>query len=387
MLADMHMKKKGSSVTSNSEDSNELQVTSNSKDSDELQVTSNKLKTKDSKNSSLVTRYSSTRHLSPPSDPLLKEFASYLSIERGLTKNTVESYLLDLKGFRSFLLEDKDRNASCVMSDALKNKDKDSVSFNSSRITLHASLSFTRDDIVDYIGRLKDNGYSAASVCRFISSVKGLCRFLIVEKLITDDPTEALRTPKQWERLPKALSIDDIRKLMDVELKYTVFIRDSAMLELLYASGLRVSEIIAIRINDINFESGFLRVIGKGSKERIVPMNHRAGERIKKYMHELRPNLLKGRQSPYLFLTNRGAPMTRQRFWQSLKRLGSAAGVKLTPHAVRHTFATHLLDGGADLRSVQKMLGHSDISTTQIYTKVSADRLRKTYLDHHPRAK
>lgn len=295
---------------------------------------------------------------SPPSDPFLRRFESYLSVEKGLSRNTVGSYLLDMKAFSEFLSE-SGRDLG----------------------------SFKRDDIVSYIGRLKDAGYSASSICRLISSVKGFCKFLIIEKVVSDDPSEAIRTPKQWERLPKALSIGDIKKLLETEVRNSMFVRDSAMLELLYSSGLRVSEIISIKVNDINFESGFLRVVGKGSKERVIPMNRRAAEKIKRYMHELRPGLLKDGQSPYLFLTNRGAPMTRQRFWQALKILGNVAGISLTPHTLRHTFATHLLDGGADLRSVQKMLGHSDISTTQIYTKVSADRLRKVYLEHHPRAK
>ena len=295
---------------------------------------------------------------SPPLDPFLRRFESYLSVEKGLSRNTVGSYLLDMKAFSEFLSESG-----------------------------RGLGSFTRDDIVNYIGRLKDAGYSASSICRLISSVKGFCKFLIIERVVSEDPSEAIRTPKQWERLPKALSIGDIRKLLETEVRNSMFVRDSAMLELLYSSGLRVSEIISIKVNDINFESGFLRVVGKGSKERVVPMNRRAAEKIKRYMHELRPGLLKGGQSPYLFLTNRGMPMTRQRFWQALKILGNVAGISLTPHTLRHTFATHLLDGGADLRSVQKMLGHSDISTTQIYTKVSADRLRKVYLEHHPRAK
>jgi integrase/recombinase XerD len=247
--------------------------------------------------------------------------------------------------------------------------------------------SFKREDVVDYMGKLKDMGRSASSICRFVSSVKGLCRFLIIEKIISEDPTGMLRTPKQWERIPKALGVEDIKKLLTVEIKNKAFVRDSAMLELLYSSGLRVSEIIAIKVNDINFEAGFLRVFGKGSKERVVPMNDRAKEKIKKYIYELRPEMLKGRDSHYLFLTNRGAPMTRQRFWQALNKFGGLAGLKLTPHTIRHSFATHLLEGGADLRSVQKMLGHSDISTTQIYTKVTGDRLKKVYIEHHPRAK
>ncbi len=289
---------------------------------------------------------------------VLESFISYLSIERGLSRNTVDSYVLDLKGFFTFLGERG-----------------------------RAQQAFTREDIVDYLGRLKDGGYSTASVCRFISSVKSFSRYMITEKIISEDSTETLRNPKQWDRLPKALSFDDIKTLLETEVKGERYVRDAAMLELMYSSGLRVSEVISIKINDLNFEAGFLRVLGKGAKERIVPMNKRAANKIKKYMLELRPSLLKGRQSPFLYLTGRGMPMTRQRFWQALKKLGNLAGLKITPHSIRHSFATHLLDGGADLRSVQKMLGHADISTTQIYTKVSADRIRKAYLDHHPRAK
>jgi integrase/recombinase XerD len=289
---------------------------------------------------------------------VLKSFISYLSVERGLAKNTVASYTTDLKGFLGSL--------------SVSGRDPGS---------------FTREDIVNYLGRLRDSGYSTASICRFISSIKSYSRYLITEKIISEDPTETLRNPKQWDRLPKALSLEDIKTLFETEIKSGTFVRDSAMLELMYSSGLRVSEVISSKVNDLNFEAGFLRVFGKGSKERIVPMNRRAAEKIRKYTLELRPSLLKGRQSPFLFLTNRGRPMTRQRFWQALKKLGTLAGLKITPHTIRHSFATHLLDGGADLRSVQKMLGHEDISTTQIYTKVSADRIRKAYLDHHPRAK
>ena len=289
---------------------------------------------------------------------LLKQFVSYLAIERGLSKNTVASYAMDLKGFFAFLSEKGVQEGS-----------------------------FDRADIADYLKRLRDSGYSTASICRFISSVKGLAKYLITEKMISEDPTETLRNPKQWDRLPKALDLEDIRKLFSTDMPGETAVRDSAMFELMYSSGLRVSEVVMIRVNDVNFEAGFVRVLGKGSKERVVPMNRRAGEKVKEYMRELRPKLLRGRNSPYLFLSVRGAPMTRQRFWQALKSLGNMAGLSITPHAIRHSFATHLLDGGADLRSVQKMLGHSDIATTQIYTKVTAERLRKAYTDHHPRAK
>lgn len=289
---------------------------------------------------------------------LLRQFASYLAVERGLSRNTVTSYATDLKGFFTFLNE-------C------------------GRQAPH----FSRPDIVDYMDNLRGAGYTAASISRFISSVKVFSRYLLAEKIISEDPTETLRNPKQWDRLPKALSLEDIKKLFSTELHSETSLRDSAMFELMYSSGLRVSEVVMIRVNDLNFEAGFLRVMGKGSKERVVPMNRRASDKIKEYMRDLRPALLRGRNSPYLFLSVRGAPMTRQRYWQALKKLGEMAGLSITPHAIRHSFATHLLDGGADLRSVQKMLGHSDIATTQIYTKVTSDRLRKAYTDHHPRAK
>src|SRR5208283_148966 len=289
---------------------------------------------------------------------VLKAFISYLSVERGLSNNTVNSYRLDIKGFSEFLTDD------------------------SRQLT-----SFKRDDITNYMSSLRDSGLSAASICRIVSSIRAFCRFLIIEKIIVDNPTENLKTPKRWDRLPKALDIEDIKKLLATQGYTSFFLRDSAMLELIYSSGLRVSETISIKINDINFDGGFLRVLGKGSKERVVPMNNRAKAAIVRYVNELRPKLLKNVQSPYLFLTNRGAPMTRQRFWQALKKCGSKAGLSLTPHTVRHSFATHLLEGGADLRSVQKMLGHADISTTQIYTRVSTDRIRKVYNQHHPREK
>ncbi len=329
---------------------------------------------------------------------LLNRFLSYLSVERGLSKNTVESYYMDLKGFFEYLAKKGQEAMGKSQEDTETRRHEDTEKFfftdsqNPSLVTRH-SLLFTREDIVNYMGKLKENRRSTASVCRLISSIKGFSKFLIIEKLISEDPTETLRTPKQWERLPKALGMDAIKKLLNIDLQPSafslqpLFIRDSAMLELMYSSGLRVSETVSIKVNDLNFESGFLRVMGKGSKERVVPMNHRAVDKIKRYMQELRPNLLKDKQSPYLFLTNRGMPMTRQRFWQALKAFGNTAGLKLTPHAIRHTFATHLLEGGADLRSVQKMLGHADISTTQVYTKVTSERIRKVYLEHHPRAK
>jgi integrase/recombinase XerD len=208
----------------------------------------------------------------------------------------------------------------------------------------------------------------------------------MMENIIREDPSENLQTPKKWERLPKALSIEEVMYLLETRTDNPMFLRDSAMLELLYSSGLRVSELVFLKAGDINFEAGFLRVKGKGSKERVVPINLRALDKVKRYIKELRPGILKKRQSDYLFVTSRGRGMTRQRFWQTIKKYGKQIGVELSPHTLRHCFATHLLEGGADLRSVQKMLGHSDIATTQIYTKVSTDRIKKVYSKHHPRA-
>jgi integrase/recombinase XerD len=292
------------------------------------------------------------------SDNLIKSFLSYLAVERGLSKNTVESYRHDLKGFSDFL---EKRN-----------------------IALEA---FRKHDIVDYIGVRRDNGVAASSICRLLSSLKGFAKYLIIEKVILEDPTETIRTPERWQRLPKALSLNEITELLNTNGNSSSYIRDTAMLELMYSSGLRVSEIISLKINNINYEGGFLRVMGKGSKERVVPINERAKAKIQNYMNGLRHKSLKNKQSPYLFLTNRGFPMTRQRFWQAIKRLAEQAGIRISPHVIRHSFATHLLDGGADLRSIQKMLGHSEISTTQVYTKVSGDKIKKAYYQYHPRAK
>ena len=291
----------------------------------------------------------------------LKDFLTYISAEKGLSRNTIESYNLDLRKFHDFL----------------SSKDKGLVSF-------------SKGDIIDFIERLRDEGYSMSSTCRFLSSIKGLCKYLIVEGIIKEDPSENLQAPKKWERLPKSLSISEVRSFLEesssAKTHRPTAMRDYVMFELLYSSGLRVSELVSLKIEDINAEAGFLRVLGKGSKERIVPVNIRAMEKVKSYINQQRPKILKKRQSPYLFVTSRGGPMTRQRFWQAIKTFGRRLGIELSPHTMRHSFATHLLEGGADLRSLQKMLGHSDISTTQIYTKVTTERLKKVFTKHHPRA-
>lgn len=287
---------------------------------------------------------------------LLKKFSSYLAMEKGLALNTVNSYAQDLGKFHAWL-------------------DSEGRSLES----------FTRDDVVGFMESLRTEGMAVTSVCRSLSAIRGLARYMLLEKLIDEDPVENLSTPKKWDTLPKALSRREVMGLLDVGEQSGLYLRDAAMLELIYSSGLRVSELIALKISDVNFDAGFLRVLGKGSKERVVPAHPRAIESMKRYAQTLRPKLLKNRQSEYLFLSNRGKPMTRQRFWQTLKACGRAAGIELSPHVLRHSFATHMLEGGADLRSLQKMLGHSDIATTQIYTKVTMERAREVHKRHHPR--
>jgi len=284
-------------------------------------------------------------------------FLTYLSVEKGLSLNTVNAYAADLKKYLLFLKEQG--------RDATKAK---------------------KEDIVDFLELLRSGTYSIPTVCRYISSIKAFYRFLLIENRIQDDPTDNLQMPKKWERVPKALTVSDVKSLLNAKFTAKTALRDSSMLEMLYSSGLRVSELVNIKIGDIHIEAGFIRVLGKGSKERIVPVNVRALERIKRYIAEERPAILRKKQSQYLFVTRTGGPMTRQRFWQTLKAIGKQAGIELSPHTIRHCFATHLLEGGADLRSVQKMLGHSDISTTQIYTKVTTDRIKKVFKTYHPRA-
>ncbi|MBF0344149.1 MAG: tyrosine recombinase XerD [Nitrospirae bacterium] len=288
---------------------------------------------------------------------LLRKFKSYLSAERGLANNTVEAYENDLRGLLLYL-EAHNKTAS----------------------------SFKKEDVINYIETLRRGKYSANSICRFISSTRSLCKYLLIEKERADDPSENLLTPKKWLILPKALSIETVVELLSANVSSRFVLRDIAMLELMYSSGLRVSELVLTQMVNLQLDAGFMKVRGKGSKERLVPVNDRAKKRIEIYLKKVRPSILKKRVSPYLFLSNRGGPLTRQRFWQTIKAYGKAAGVDLTPHTLRHCFATHLVEGGADLRSVQKMLGHSCISTTQVYIKVSTELIRKEYNKYHPRA-
>jgi integrase/recombinase XerD len=230
---------------------------------------------------------------------------------------------------------------------------------------------------------------SSRTIARHLSAVRGLFRFLLAENAIAEDPTEHLTSPKQWSTIPKFLNREQIEQLIQApDTTKPNGVRDRAMFELLYATGIRVSELIQLRTAHLDSGLGLIRVTGKGNKQRIVPVHAEALRVIREYEQQARPALLKGRTSPFLFITARGGAMTRQAFWASVRLNGKKVGIfhNLSPHVLRHTFATHLLEGGADLRSLQSRLGHADLSTTEIYTHVVRSRLRTTVDEHHPRA-
>jgi integrase/recombinase XerD len=226
-------------------------------------------------------------------------------------------------------------------------------------------------------------------VARWIVAVRGFFAHMVAEGVIDEDPATNLEPPRVWRSLPKVLSFAEVEALLAApDAADPRGQRDRAMLEVLYATGLRVSELVQLRLGDLHLDAGYLRCLGKGSKERVVPLGGEADARLQGYLAEARPALLQGKRTDFLFVSPRGGAMTRQGFWKIIKRYGRSAGIStpLSPHVVRHSFATHLLENGADLRAVQIMLGHADISTTQIYTHVNRERLRRIYDDFHPRA-
>jgi integrase/recombinase XerD len=284
-------------------------------------------------------------------------FLDFCRIEKGLSRTTISAYRADLERFA----------ASMQSGDQLASPDV----------------------VRRYIDSLYQARMASRSIARHIATLRNFYAHLIEKGVVDTDPTAHLTAPRQWQSLPKYLNkqqIDDL--LASCDGSKPQGLRDRAMLELLYASGLRVSELCSVRVSDLEMNMGVVRVVGKGNKHRIVPVGKSALAAVERYLGNGRPQMLKGRGSPYLFVTNRGGAMTRQCFWMLLGAYGKRAGIfhNLTPHVLRHTFATHLLEGGADLRSLQSMLGHADISTTQIYTHVVRSRLRRTVDEHHPRA-
>jgi len=291
---------------------------------------------------------------------LIEEFLSYLSVERGLAKNTLESYKRDLVRFFDYL--------------------------KSRRITSVSNI--TRQKITSFMLSEKDRGLSSNSISRELACLKSFFKFLVRENKIKEDITSVIESPKLWKRLPDTLSLAEVEMLLKApNIRDLMGARDRASLELMYATGMRVSELINLKMDDVNMEVGFVKCFGKGGKERIVPFGKKAKESVEKYLEKARSSFLKKKVSNFLFLTRLGKPMSRQTFWKTIKKYAREAGIKkkIAPHSLRHSFATHILERGADLRIVQEMLGHSDISTTQVYTHVSKDRLESIHHKFHPR--
>jgi integrase/recombinase XerD len=296
-----------------------------------------------------------------PSSPedILRIFLDYLSVEKGLLPNTIHSYSLDLKKLFFFFHKEK-------------------ISW----------MKATEGDLIKFIHHQSRAHLSPRSLARLIASTRSFYRFLVLDGLTAKSPAANLSSPKLWLDLPKFLTEKEVEILLAQPKEKNIRgQRDKAMLELLYATGLRVSELVSLKLKDVNLEQGYVLCLGKGGKERIVPFGHSAEEALREYLQKARPKLLKTDDSS-LFLSSRGGAFTRQGFWKLLKKYGKQAGLeqKISPHVLRHSFATHLLERGADLRSVQLMLGHSQITTTQIYTHVSRKHLKEIYQKYHPRS-
>lgn len=288
-------------------------------------------------------------------------FVEYLSVERGLSSNTLESYQRDLHAF-------------CIYQQSIGKQDVVEV---------------RQTDIVSFLGYLHRSGRANATVSRNLASIRSFFQYLYREQVIHSNPTLHVETPKIEKRLPKVLTVDEIERLLEAPDRVSPSgTRDRAMLELLYATGIRVSELVSIQLGDVNLAAGFLKCMGKGSKERIIPIGEIAQHALDTYLRLGRNLFTKNSSCESLFLNHHGAQMSRQGFWKILKKYAQTAGIlkDITPHTLRHSFATHLLERGADLRAVQEMLGHADISTTQIYTHVTRGRLKEVYLAAHPRA-
>jgi integrase/recombinase XerD len=297
-------------------------------------------------------------------DPIVKGFLDYLNVEKGLTPLTVGAYKSDLIQFAEFLAARR-------------------------RELAHAR----REDIRAFLSQLFANGVKDRSVARKLSTLRHFYKYLLLDRIIKEDPTLDIDSPKQWKVLPKSLAPSEIDSMMeaagkasDAKLSAALAQRDQTMLEVFYAGGMRVSEIINIKLEDLKLELGYILVLGKGDKERIVPIGKAAQERISVYLSDGRVALLNGKISSMLFVRRGGGRLSRQRVWQMVKD-ASASVRPASPHMLRHSCATHMVENGADLRTVQTILGHADISTSQIYTHVALDRLKKVYRDFHPRGK
>ena len=302
---------------------------------------------------------------SQPDARVVSGFLDYLKVEKGLAPLTVNAYATDIAQFSSFLQKKKG-----------------------------ALIKAQRIDVRDFIQELFANSVDGRSVGRKLSSLRHLYRYLLLDKLIDHDPTLNIDSPKQWKVLPKSLARDEMETVLrgpaprsGGKVAEAIAGRDRAMLEVFYAGALRVSEIVGVRLEDLKLDLGYMLVRGKGDKERIVPLGKAAQEVLAGYLREVRPVLTNGRSSPLLFLGRGARKLTRQRVWQMVGEASAGSGRHASPHMLRHSCATHMVENGADLRTVQTILGHSDISTTQVYTHLALDRLKNVYQKHHPRAK
>ena len=293
----------------------------------------------------------------------MEHFIGYLSLERGLVKNSVLAYRSDLSDFIAYL---KARSISSYMA-------------------------VTRDDIIDYLSDCKDRGMEVATLARRLVAIKVFFRYLFQERIIGADITDVMDSPKLWRILPEFMStaeVDAFLNAFSANSKDPLTLRNRCILERMYACGLRVSETAGLKLGSLNFDEDIVRLFGKGSKERIVPMGRTAVGILRRYLEKSRPELISSPEEPMLFVSNRGKPLNRERIWAVVKDAAKIAGIKknIHPHTLRHSFASHLLENGADLRIIQEMLGHADISTTQIYTHVDQQRLLSVHKKFHPRA-
>lgn len=304
----------------------------------------------------------------PSADPnlrLVASFSDYLKVEKGLAPLTVAAYNSDLEQYSGFLLKRK-----------------------------RALREARRQDVRDFLNQLLSSGVDGRSVARKLSTLRHFYKYLLLDRYISADPTLNIDTPRQWKILPKSLAKDEVEGVLqgpprhqDDRLSQARASRDRAMLEVLYAGALRVSEIIGLKLEDLKLESGYVLVRGKGDKERIVPLGRAAQEVLQQYLRTARPELSGGKTSSFVFLARGARQITRQRVWQMVGAASALSSRHASPHMLRHSCATHMVENGADLRTVQTILGHADISTTQVYTHLALDRLNRVYKEHHPRSK
>ena len=298
----------------------------------------------------------------------IDKFLTYLIVEKGFSENTKLAYQNDLSDFADFAEKEATKRGAPASWE-----------------------SFNRDAMLSYLLNLKERGYATTTVARKVAAVKSFFGFLVSERIIKDNPTKDVSSAKVGRSLPKPISISEVRRLIEQPSRQSTpeAVRDRAMLELLYATGMRVSELVSLNVADLDMEGGYVRCFGKGHKERLIPIHSQAISAVYNYLAKARLKLKGGEDEPALFLNRQGERLTRQGFWQKLKEYAKSAelGTEITPHTLRHSFATHMLSGGADLRAVQELLGHANISTTQVYTHLTTEHVRRAYEKSHPRAK